>query len=125
MHASILLKEKTDFTELQLLRNHIKSEIFVIYMTFGYSVLYFLNLSLKHFPPKKTAIYVKISKSEVVVVPCLNAFAHAQSTYFPIEDRRHCTLLVQFNDICPSYSGAKLLKLRKTATLLLRINNEY
>ena len=32
-------------------------------MTYRYSVLYYLNLSLRHFFPQKTAIFVKISKS--------------------------------------------------------------
>ena len=35
----------------------------ICYMTYRYSVLYFLNLSLKHFFPQKTAIFVKIFKS--------------------------------------------------------------
>ena len=58
---------------------------------------------------------MKISNPETVIVPCFKAFAHAQSTYFPIEDRRHCTLqvhqFVKLKDICPSYSVAKLLKI--------------
>ena len=54
---SKLLKEETDFIEPQLQVGYI------CYMTLRYSVLYFLNLSLKLFFPQKTAIFVKISKS--------------------------------------------------------------
>ena len=88
----------------------------ICYMTYRYSVLYFLNLSLKFvFSNRKRQFLWRYPNPEIVIVPCFNAFAHAQSTYFPIEDRRHCTFVmhqfVKFNDICFSYSGAKLLKI--------------
>ena len=51
--------EETDF--IQPLKPYKVRNI--CYMTYRYSVLYFLNLSLKHFSPQKTAIFVKISKS--------------------------------------------------------------
>ena len=77
----------------------------ISYMTYRYSALYFL---------RKRQLWWKYPNPEKVIVPCSNAFAHAQSTYFPIKDRRHYTLqLHQFaklNDICPSYSGANLSK---------------
>ena len=58
-----------------------------IYMTYGYSLLYFLNLSVKHlFFHKKRQFLWKYPNPETVTVPCFNVFAHAQSTYFPIED---------------------------------------
>ena len=85
-------------------------------MTYRYSVLNFLNFSLKiFFPTEKRQFLWKYLNHEIVIVSCFNAFAHAQSTYFPIEGRRYCTLYVhqfaKLNDICPSYSGAKLLKI--------------
>ena len=83
--------EETGFIEPQLLKIYKVGDI--CYMTYRYSVLYSLKLSLKHvFSPQKTAIFVKISNPETGIVPCFNAFAHAQSTYVPIKDRRHCTL---------------------------------
>ena len=63
----------------------------ICFMTYSYSVLYFLNLSLKHFfsHRKRNFLWnIQIRRP----FPCFNAFAHAQSTYFPIEDRRYCTL---------------------------------
>ena len=53
----------------------------ICYNTYRYSVSYFLTSP----PPKKTAIIVKSQIRETVIVPCFNAFAHAQSTYFPID----------------------------------------
>ena len=44
--TSILLKEETDFIEQQPYKVGN-----ICYMTYRYSVLYFLNLSLKHFFP--------------------------------------------------------------------------
>ena len=73
----------------QLLWYHTKSEMFVIWRI-GI-VLYFRNLSLKHFfPHRKRQILWKYPNPETVIVPCFNAFAHAKSTFFPIEDRRQC-----------------------------------
>ena len=57
----------------------------IFYMTYRYSVLYFLNLS-----HRKRQFLWKYPNPETVVVVCFNAFVHAKSTYFPIEDGRHC-----------------------------------
>ena len=58
----------------------------ICYMTYRYSVLYFLNLSLKRPPPpRKRQFLWKYPNPETVIAPCFNAFAHAQSTYFPID----------------------------------------
>ena len=78
---SILLKGETDFIEPQLLWNHTKSERFLIWRI---GIVYYLNLSLKHFFPHRKRQFFP----ETVIVPRFNAFAHAQSTYFPIEDIR-------------------------------------
>ena len=107
------------FRPISLSRNSsdtIQSRKYICYMMYRYSVLYFLNLSLNHFiSHRKRQFLWKYTHPEAVIVPCFNAFAHAQSTYFPIEERRHCTLQVhqfaKLNDICPSDSGAKLLKI--------------
>ena len=51
----------------------------ICYMTYRYSVLYFLNLSLKHFfCHRKRQFLWKYPNPETVIVPCFNAFAHAQ-----------------------------------------------
>ena len=57
----------------------------ICYMTYRYSVLYFLNLSLKHFFPQKTAIFVKISKSETVLVLC-SRMPNRRTSQSKIED---------------------------------------
>ena len=94
--SSILLKEETDFIEPQILWNHTKSEIFVIHVwRIGYSVLYFLNLFLKHFFSTENGnfcenIQIRRRLSFRVLMRSRNRVA--QSTYIPIEDRRHCTL---------------------------------
>ena len=65
----------------------------ICYMTYRYSVLYFLNLSLKHFfLPQKTAIFVKISKFKTVIVPCLNVsrMPNLRTSQSKIEDIVHC-----------------------------------
>mgnify|MGYP003691677991 CR=1 FL=1 len=64
----------------------------ICYMTYRYSVLYFLNLSLKDFFPQKTAIFVKISKSETVIVSCFNVsrMPNRHTSQTKIEDIVHC-----------------------------------
>ena len=89
--SSILLKEETDFINPQLLWNHIKSEIFVkwcIDLVYCTSLICLWNI---FFHIKRQFLW-KYPNPETVIVLCFNAFAHAQSTYFPIEDRRHGTL---------------------------------
>ena len=76
-------------------------------MTYRYSVLNFLNLSSKHFfPHRKRQFLWKYPNPETVIVSCLNASR--------MPNRRTSQSKIEFaelNDICPSYSGAKLLKI--------------
>ena len=45
----------------------------ICYMTYRYSVLYFLNLSLKHFFPHRKQLFLwKYPNPETVIVPCFN-----------------------------------------------------
>ena len=64
----------------------------ISYMTYRYSVLYYLNLSLKHFFPTENGIFGENIQIRRPLSFRVITFAHAQSTYFPIEDIRHCTL---------------------------------
>ena len=68
----------------------------ICYMTYSYSVLYFLNLSLKHFffPPTENGNFCENIQSGDRNHSVFYRVAHAQSTYFPIEDRRHCMYIV-------------------------------
>ena len=60
----------------------------ICYMTYRCSVLYFLNLSLKHFfPLRKRQFLWKYPNPETVFVPCLNVSRMPNR-----RTRRHCTL---------------------------------
>ena len=78
------------------------------YMTYRFSVLYFLYLSLKHFfPHRKRQFLWKYPNPETVIVPCFNAsrMPNRRTSQSKIEE------FAELNDICPSYSGAKLSKI--------------
>ena len=67
----------------------------ICYMTYRYCVLYFLNLSLKHFiSHKKRQFLWKYPNPETVIVPCLNVsrMPNRRTSQSKIE-LRHCTLL--------------------------------
>ena len=69
----------------------------ICYMTYRYSVLYFLNLSLKHFFPQKTAIFVKISKSFIFRVLTLSRMPNQRTSQSKIEDIVHCKCISLLN----------------------------
>ena len=65
----------------------------ICYMTYRYSVLYFLNLSLKHFfPQRKRQFLWKYPNPETVIVPCLNVsrMPNRRTSQSKIEDIVHC-----------------------------------
>ena len=85
-------------------------------MTYRYSVLFFLNLSLKHFfPHRKRQFLWKYPNPETVIVPCFNVsrMPNRLTSQSKIEDIVHCKVhqFAKLNGICPSYSSAKLLKI--------------
>ena len=80
--VSIILKEETNFIEPQLLWNHTKSEIFVIWrkiIVYCTSYICLWNIS---FLNRKRQFLWKYQNPETDIAPSFNAFAHAQSMYF-------------------------------------------
>ena len=64
----------------------------ICYMTYRYSVLYFLNLSLKHFSPTENGKFCEnIQIRRPLSFPVLTCRA-CLIDVLPIEDRKHCTL---------------------------------
>ena len=67
----------------------------ICYMTYRYSLLYFLNLSLKHFfSHRKRQFLWKYPNPETVIVSCFNAFALAQSK---VDDIVQCMCISLLN----------------------------
>ena len=72
----------------------------ICYMTYRYSVLYFLNLSVKHFfPHRKRQFLWKYPNPETVIVPCLNMsrMPNRRTSQSKIEDIVHCKCISLLN----------------------------
>ena len=72
----------------------------ICYMTYWYSLLFFLNLSLKHiFPHRKRQFLGKYSNPETVIVPCFNVSRMPNRRTFQskIEDIVHCKCISLLN----------------------------
>ena len=72
----------------------------ICYMTYMYSVLYFLNLSLKQFfPHRKRQFLWKYPNPETVIVSCLNVsrMPNRRASQLKIKDIVHCKCISLLN----------------------------
>ena len=72
----------------------------ICYMTYRYSVLYFLNLFLKHFfPHRKQQFLWKYPNLETVIIPCFNVLRmpDQHTSQSKIEDIVHCKCISLLN----------------------------
>ena len=65
----------------------------ICYMTYRYSVLYFFNLSLKHFSPhRKRQFLWKYPNPETVIVPCFNVSSQSKIETLYIVSASVCSI---------------------------------
>ena len=72
----------------------------ICYMTYRYSVLYFLNMSFKkNFPHRKRQFLWKYQNPETVIVPCFNVsrMPNRRTSQSKIEDIVHCKCISLLN----------------------------
>ena len=96
--TSILLKEETDFIEPQLLWNHTKSDIFVIWsigIMYCTSSICLWNI----FSNRKRQFLWKYQNPETVIVPCFNLLRmpNRRTSQSKIEDIVHCKCIGLLN----------------------------
>ena len=107
-YSSILLKEETDFIEPQLLWNHTKSEIFVIWRigkVYCTSLICLWNI---FFPTENDNFCenIQIRRPLSFRVLTCSRMPNWHISQSKIEDIVHVQF-ARLNDICPSYSAAQ------------------